>query len=232
MEQFKRTIMLLGEDKFEKLNKSHILVVGVGGVGGYVAEFLVRTGVGNITIVDQDVVDITNLNRQIIATNSTLNMPKVEALKARLLDINKNLKINCIYERVSDENVQEILKLDHFDYVIDAIDSTKDKISLISNSKRLNLPIISALGAGNRTGLPNYEVKDIYKTSDDGLARVIRKALRENEIASLDVAISTIKPVKPVQENDAGQRNIGSLVYFPASCAAVISSYVVEKLTN
>lgn len=232
MEQFKRTKMLLGEEKFNKLNKSHVLIVGVGGVGGYVAEFLVRTGVGNITIVDQDVVDITNLNRQVIATNSTLNKPKVLAFKDRLLDINNKLNIKTIFEQLDKNNVEQVLLSDKFDYVIDAIDSTKDKIELICNAKKLNLPIISALGAGNRVGIPNYEIKDIYKTSDDGLARVLRKSLRERGIESLDVAITFVKPIKPAIENDEGQRNIGSLVFFPASCASVISSFVVEKLTN
>ena len=232
MEQFKRTIMLLGNEKFQKLYNSHVLVVGVGGVGGYVAEFLVRTGVDNITIVDQDVVDITNLNRQVIASHSTLNEPKVDAFKLRLLDINPKLNIKCIHERISEKNCQQILLSDKFDYVIDAIDSTKDKINLICQAKELNIPIISALGAGNRIGIPNYEIKDIYNTSDDGLARVMRKALREHKIESLDVGITNVKPVKPAVENDAGQRNIGSLVYFPACLAAVISSFVVEKLTN
>lgn len=232
MEQFKRTIMLLGKEKFQKLYNSHVLIVGVGGVGGYVAEFLVRTGVNNLTIVDQDVVDVTNLNRQVIATHSTINTPKVNAFKARLLDINPKLNINCIHERVSDKNSEQILLSDKFDYVVDAIDSTKDKIDLICKAKNLKIPIVSALGAGNRIGTPNYEIKDIYKTSDDGLARVMRKSLREHGVESLDVGITNVKPVKPTVENDAGQRNIGSLVYFPATLASVISSFVVEKLTN
>ena len=232
MEQFNRTIMLLGNENFNKLQNSHVLIVGVGGVGGYVAEFLVRTGVGNLTIVDQDTIDITNLNRQIIATNSTLNMPKVEAFKNRLLDINNKLNLFCLHNKLQENNVNEILHTNKFDIIVDSIDSVKDKVSLICCAKQMNIPIISALGAGNRVGIPNYEIKDIFKTSDDGLARVLRKKLRENNIQNLDVAYSPVKPVNPVKTNVNGERNIGSLVYFPASCASVISAYVIEKLIN
>lgn len=232
MEQFNRTIMLLGNENFNKLQNSHVLIVGVGGVGGYVAEFLVRTGVGNLTIIDQDTIDITNINRQIIATNSTLNMPKVEAFKNRLLDINSNLNLFCLHNKLQENNVSEILKTNKFDIIVDAIDSVKDKVSLICCAKQMNIPIISALGAGNRVGIPIYEIKDIFKTSDDGLARVLRKKLRENNIQNLDVAYSPVKPVNPIKNNVNGERNIGSLVYFPASCAAVISAYVIEKLIN
>ena len=230
MEQFKRSLMLLGEEKLNKLFNSHILVVGVGGVGGYVAEFLARTGVNRLTLIDQDVVDLTNLNRQIIALHSTINLPKVEVMKNRLLDINPNIEVNTIYENINANNAEKLLN-GNFDYIVDAIDSPKDKADLILTAKKLNIPIISALGTGNRMGIPSFTVKDVYKTADDGLAKVMRKLLRERKVDRLDVVISDQKPNELAVKYE-NERNIGSIVHFPAMCACVISGYIIEKLTN
>lgn len=230
MEQFKRSLMLLGEEKLNKLFNSHILVVGVGGVGGYVAEFLARTGVNRLTLIDQDVVDLTNLNRQIIALHSTINLPKVEVMKNRLLDINPNIEVNTIYENINANNAEKLLN-GNFDYIVDAIDSPKDKADLILTAKKLNIPIISALGTGNRMGIPSFIVKDVYKTADDGLAKVMRKLLRERKVERLDVVISAQKPNELAVKYE-NERNIGSIVHFPAMCACVISGYIIEKLTN
>ena len=230
MEQFKRSLMLLGEEKLNKLFNSHILVVGVGGVGGYVAEFLARTGVNRLTLIDQDVVDLTNLNRQIIALHSTINLPKVEVMKNRLLDINSNIEVNTIYENINANNAEKLLN-GNFDYIVDAIDSPKDKADLILTAKKLNIPIISALGTGNRMGIPSFTVKDVYKTADDGLAKVMRKLLRERKVERLDVVISDQKPNELAVKYE-NERNIGSIVHFPAMCACVISGYIIEKLTN
>lgn len=230
MEQFKRSLMLLGEEKLNKLFNSHILVMGVGGVGGYVAEFLARTGVNRLTLIDQDVVDLTNLNRQIIALHSTINLPKVEVMKNRLLDINPNIEVNTIYENINANNAEKLLN-GNFDYIVDAIDSPKDKADLILTAKKLNIPIISALGTGNRMGIPSFTVKDVYKTADDGLAKVMRKLLRERKVERLDVVISDQKPNELAVKYE-NERNIGSIVHFPAMCACVISGYIIEKLTN
>lgn len=230
MEQFKRSLMLLGEEKLNKLFNSHILVVGVGGVGGYVAEFLARTGVNRLTLIDQDIVDLTNLNRQIIALHSTINLPKVEVMKNRLLDINPNIEVNTIYENINANNAEKLLN-GNFDYIVDAIDSPKDKADLILTAKKLNIPIISALGTGNRMGIPSFTVKDVYKTADDGLAKVMRKLLRERKVERLDVVISDQKPNELAVKYE-NERNIGSIVHFPAMCACVISGYIIEKLTN
>ena len=230
MEQFKRSLMLLGEEKLNKLFNSHILVVGVGGVGGYVSEFLARTGVNRLTLIDQDVVDLTNLNRQIIALHSTINLPKVEVMKNRLLDINPNIEVNTIYKNVNANNAEKLLN-GNFDYIVDAIDSPKDKADLILTAKKFNIPIISALGTGNRMGIPNFTVKDVYKTADDGLAKVMRKLLRERKVERLDVVISDQKPNELAVKYE-NERNIGSIVHFPAMCACVISGYIIEKLTN
>ena len=229
MEQFKRTQMIIGKENMEKLQNSSILLVGVGGVGGYIAEFLVRSGIGNITIADFDVVDVTNLNRQIISLNSTLNLPKVDVLKNRLLDINKHVNICSINQKINKNNVESVLMSNKFDYVIDAIDILEDKIALIITAKRLGLNIISAMGTGNKIGIPNFEITDIYKTNYDALAKVVRKKLRENNIENLEVCFSR-DPATELQEVAGNTRNIGSIVYYPAMCASVISAHIINKL--
>lgn len=231
IEQFKRIKMLIGEENLAKLHNSNILLVGVGGVGGFIAEFLIRTGVNNLTIVDFDDINITNLNRQIIALNSTLNLSKVDALKSRLLDINKNANITALNCKLDCNNVESILQSEKFDYVIDAIDLLDNKVSLICAAKKHNMKIISALGTGNRFEMPNFEITDIYKTQDDGLARLLRKKLRENGVSSLDTCFSKNKPCElAYKENN--ERNVGSIVYYPAMCACMIVAFVVNKIIN
>lgn len=223
MKQFDRTILALGEDQFSSLTKANVLVVGVGGVGGYVAEFLVRTGIQNITIVDFDVIDETNLNRQIIALNNNIGNVKVEELKQRLININKNLNIVAINQKVNKDNIDSLITSQKFDYIIDAIDSKIDKADLIAAAKEKNIPIISSMGAGNRVGIPQFEITDIFKTQYDGLAKAMRKLLRERKVESLDVCVCKQQSIKT-------NGKIGSVVYFPACAAAVICGYVIDKL--
>lgn len=217
-----RTVALIGAEGYQKLKNSVILLVGTGGVGGYAAEFLVRAGVGDITVVDGDDVEPSNLNRQIIATADTVGMPKVEALKSRLLSINSGLKITALKRRFCSGNADEIFSRE-FDFVVDAIDSVKDKVSLISAAKSRGVPIVSAMGAGNRYDIPSFTVKDIYSTSGDGLARVMRKKLREAGVDSLPCVCAQSAPV-------AADGVIGSISYYPAVCAGVIAAYVINKL--
>ena len=217
-----RTVALIGAEGYQKLKNSVILLVGTGGVGGYAAEFLVRAGVGDITVVDGDDVEPSNLNRQIIATADTVGMPKVEALKSRLLSINSGLKITALKRRFCSGNADEIFSRE-FDFVVDAIDSVKDKVSLISAAKSRGVPIVSAMGAGNRYDIPSFAVKDIYSTSGDGLARVMRKKLREAGVDSLPCVCAQSAPV-------AADGVIGSISYYPAVCAGVIAAYVINKL--
>ncbi len=222
MNQFYKTELLIGESGINKLKNSNVIVFGIGGVGGHVCEMLVRAGVGSITIVDFDVVDITNINRQIIALNSVVGKPKVDVMEQRLLDINPNLNITKINDRVSIDNVNEILST-NYNFVVDAIDSVTNKIDLIVCAHNKGLNIVSAMGAGNRTQIPYFEVSDIYKTYNDGLAKIMRKKLKEKNIEKHTVVFSKLTAT-PVE----GQ--VGSISYYPAMCGCVLAAYVINKL--
>jgi len=217
-----RTIALIGADNFNKIKNSSILVVGVGGVGGFIAEFLVRAGIENLTIVDGDSVDLTNVNRQVIATVDSVGKPKTQILKQRLLSINPKARIFEKQVRFNSQTVDFIFDK-QYDFVVDAIDSVADKVLLIETAKNNNMNIVCAMGAGNRYDIPSFEIRDIFKTENDGLAKVIRKKLREKQIKDVPCvcAKSTSKRVEGV---------VGSISYYPAACASVIAAYVVNKL--
>ena len=216
-----RTEILIGKENLEKIKNAHVTIVGCGGVGGYCAVFLARAGVEKFTLIDFDKVSPSNLNRQVIAYESTIGRAKVEVLKDMLLAINSEVKVNGIDARATEENLASLIK--DTDIVIDAIDSVKDKIALILYCKKHNIYIISAMGAGNRYDSPNFCLTDIYKTHDDGLAKAIRKKLRENNVNSLDVVTCNSKPQKV-------DGVIGSISYYPASSGATIASVVINKI--
>ncbi|MBD5100401.1 MAG: tRNA threonylcarbamoyladenosine dehydratase [Clostridiales bacterium] len=219
--QFERTQKLIGEEGLQRLFASKVLVVGVGGVGGYAVEMLARCGVGTIGIMDSDDVDVTNLNRQIIALNSTVGMSKVEAFEKRIADINPNCHVIALKERFSASN-SNILNGD-WDYVIDAIDSFEDKVNLICLAKEKGLNIVSAMGAGNRIVSCDFEICDIYKTSYDALAKKLRKSLRERGIKSLDVCYTK----EPTISTTGG---VGSMSYVPPMCGIKIAGYVINQI--
>ncbi|MGN0960837.1 MAG: ThiF family adenylyltransferase [Christensenellales bacterium] len=218
---FRRTEILLG-DKLNKLKNSKVIVFGVGGVGGYATEMLVRAGVGNITIVDFDVVDISNKNRQIIALNSTIGRLKVEVMKERIVDINPDCNIIAYNKKLLKDSIEEF-ELEKYDYILDCIDMVTSKLALIEYAKKHNIPIISAMGAGNRVGMPSIKVVDIYDTYNDGLAKILRKKLREKGITNHKVIFA---------ENIATPNGdtIGSISYFPAMCGCAMSAYVIDEL--
>lgn len=216
-----RTELLLGKENIEKISKSHVTIVGTGGVGGYVALFLARAGISKFTIIDFDKITPSNINRQAVAFTDTIGLDKVKVLKDMILKINPDAQIDAVNERLCEENVTNLVKNDTF--VVDAIDSVKDKVALICYCKKNNINIISAMGAGNRFDSPIFTVVDIEKTHDDGLAKAIRKRLRELGIKGLDVAISYSKPQK-------FDKIIGSISYYPPACACVIASYVINKI--
>ncbi|MBR1984152.1 MAG: tRNA threonylcarbamoyladenosine dehydratase, partial [Clostridia bacterium] len=192
-----------------------------GGVGGYVVEMLVRLGVEKLTIVDFDKVDISNFNRQLIATNKTVNLLKTEAFKDRILQINENCLVTAKSQKISNENIEEILT-EKYDYVIDAIDDLKAKVEVAKFCKENNLKLISSMGTGNRYKFPNFEVSDISKTSYDKLAKKLRKMLKDEGVEKLTV-VYTKEPVEPTG-------NLGSIVYYPLMCAGVITSYVTNEI--
>ena len=216
-----RTELLIGKEGLNKLASKHITVVGCGGVGGYTAVMLARAGVENITIIDFDVVSPSNINRQIIAYEDTIGMQKTEVLAKMIKKINKNIKITAIFTKLTSENVSSLIK--ETDFVIDAIDSVEDKKALIIYCKKHNINIVSAMGAGNRSDIPVFEVVDIFKTYNDGLAKVMRKCLREEGIKDLKVVTTFSKP-------QVASRPVGSISYYPAMCGCTISAWVINEI--
>lgn len=214
---------LLFDEKLEILKQSSILIVGIGGVGGYVAETMARTGIGKITLIDFDTITESNINRQIIALNSSIGKFKVDEMKRRILDINQNCNVDAHAVRLDKSNISHLV-CDDYDYVMDAIDSVCDKVQLIKFCHDKDIKIISAMGAGNRKSIPNYTVCDIYKTYNDGLARVLRKQLRDCDVDSHLVVCSN------EQSEISNNAEIGSVMYHPAMCGLVMSAFVINQL--
>ncbi len=216
-----RTLLLLGEDNLKKLRSKHITIVGVGGVGGYVATMLVRAGVGRVRIIDFDTVSSSNINRQIVAYKSTLGKKKVDVLEKMLHEIDEGAEIEAIDKRLTSENINTLIGKTNL--VVDAIDSINDKISLIVYCKQHNIPIISSMGAGNRYSLPEFTVKDIFQTSNDRLAKRVRQLLREKGVKDLEVVTSKLPPQKV-------GKVVASISYYPAACGCFLSAVVVNKI--
>ena len=199
LNQFSRTELLIGEDGINKLQNAKVAVFGVGGVGSFVVEGLVRAGVGHFVLVDDDKICLTNLNRQIIATRNTIGKYKVDVAKERILEINPNATVE-IYQEFYMPNSESNILTEDLDYVVDCIDTVTAKIELVMNCKKLNIPIISAMGTGNKLDPSKFEITDIYKTSVCPLAKVMRKELRKRNIESLKVIYSKEEPIKINQE--------------------------------
>ena len=197
MNRFERTEMIIGKEAMDKLKNSSVIVFGVGGVGGYVCEALARTGIGNISLVDNDVVSVSNINRQIIALESTIGRPKVSVMKERIMDINPLCNVKE-YKQFYDSN--NPLDLVGYDYIIDCIDTVTSKIMLVMEAKRLDIPIISSMGTGNKLDPTRLEISDISKTSVCPLARVMRYELRKRGINHLKVLYSKEEPLHVVVE--------------------------------
>lgn len=225
MEQFARTSLLIGEDNLNKLINSKVIVFGVGGVGSYVVESLVRSGIGNISIVDFDVVDITNINRQIIALHSTIGKKKVEVMKERILDINPNINVTIYDTFVSYETIDNFNMAD-YDYVIDCIDNVTGKLLIIEKCIKNNIKVISSLGTANKLDPSKLILTDISKTNTCPLAKVMRLELRKRGINHLNVLFSNELPIK----NDSNI--LGSVSFVPSTGGLLISSKVIKDLIN
>lgn len=227
-----RFAMLVGEDAVASLAQKRVAVFGVGGVGGHATEALARSGVGHITLIDNDVVSVSNLNRQLIATHATIGKSKVEMAKARILDINPACEVICYPIFYSDETASQI-DITSFDYIVDAIDSVKSKLLLIRLSKEANVPIISCMGTGNKFDPSKLVVTDIAKTSVCPLARVMRAELRKMGIIHSKVVYSTEPPMVPTPlDADARRAVPGSTAFVPASAGLLIASEVVKDLLS
>lgn len=195
LNQFSRTELLIGKEGIEKLQNAKVAIFGIGGVGSFVVEGLVRAGIGNFIIIDDDKVCLTNLNRQIIATRKTVGKPKVEVAKERILEINPNANVEIRQEFFMPDS-KEFLD-DAVSYIVDAVDTVTAKIELVVRASKLNIPIISSMGTGNKLDPTKFEVTDIYKTSICPLAKVMRKELRNRGIDKLKVVYSKEEPIKP-----------------------------------
>jgi len=249
LNQFSRTQLLLGEDGMGKLKNSRVAVFGIGGVGGYVCEALVRSGVGHFDLIDDDKVCLTNINRQIIATRKTVGSYKTEVMKERMLDINPDVEVtihNCFF---LPENADDF-PFEDYDYVVDAVDTVTAKIALVMMCQEKNVPIISSMGAGNKLDASAFMVADIYKTKMCPLAKVMRHELKKRGVKKLKVVYSEEKPIRPLEDMSIScrtncicppgavrkcteRRDIpGSVAFVPSVAGLIIAGEVVKDLTD
>ena len=231
-EIFARTELMLGSANMEKLKKLRVIIFGVGGVGGYALEGLIRSGVYNITLVDADTVSESNLNRQIIATKKTVGQAKVDAAKERALSINPDAKIET-FNLFYSEETENIINLEKYDYIIDAIDTVSSKILLIKNAYEKNVKIISSMGAGNKLNPTGFEVSDIYKTSVCPLARAVRQRLKALGIKKLKVVYSKEAPLKKVVDDSKITRHApASIAFIPSIVGLIISGEIIKDTVD
>lgn len=230
-ELFSRSELIYGKEAMDKLAKCHVAIFGVGGVGGYVAESLARTGIGKFTLIDNDTVNLSNFNRQIVANKETLNKYKVDAMKERILSINDKAVVEVKKMFVLPENIDEI-DFNQFDYIVDAIDTVKAKLAIIKKANELNIPMISSMGAGNKLNPMGFVVADISKTEYDPLAKKIRLELRKLGIKKLKVVFSKERPIelKEQQFNENKKPIPGSNAFVPSACGLLIGSEVINDL--
>lgn len=236
--QFLRTQLLLGEEAMEKLSKKRVAVFGVGGVGGYVCEALVRSGIGAFDLCDNDMVSLTNLNRQIIATRSTIGRYKTEVMKERMLDINPDVKVRLHECFFLPENA-DTFPFEEYDYIVDAVDTVSAKIQLVMSAEQYHIPIISAMGAGNKLDPTRFEVADIYKTDVCPLARVMRRELKKRGVKKLKVVYSKEQALTPLpcpqekEEEGFGNKKRstpGSTAFVPSVAGLIIAGEVIRDL--
>ena len=221
-EKFTRTENLIGKDKLKILQNSHIAVFGIGGVGGYVTEALIRAGVGKIDIIDNDTVSESNINRQIIATTKTIGKYKVDIMKERILDINPDATVNA-YNTLYLPNTADQFDFSKYDYVVDAVDNVTAKIELVLRANNSNVPIISSMGTGNKLDPTAFEVSDIYKTEVCPLAKVMRTELKKRGVKKLKVVYSKEKPI-------TNQRPPASISFVPSVAGLILASEVIKDI--
>ena len=249
LNQFSRTQLLLGQEAMDRLAASRVAVFGIGGVGGYICEALVRSGVGAFDLIDDDKVCLTNINRQIIATRTTIGKYKVDVMKERMLDINPKADINVHKCFFLPENSDDF-DFEKYDYVVDAVDTVTAKLEIIMKAKKHNVPVISAMGAGNKLDPSAFMVADIYDTKICPLARVMRRELKKRNVDSLKVVYSQEKPTRPIEDMSVScrsncvcppgashkcteRRDIpGSTAFVPSVAGLIIAGEIVKDLCN
>ena len=249
LNQFSRTELLIGKEALERLSKAHVAVFGIGGVGGYVVEALVRSGIGAFDLIDDDKVCLTNLNRQIIATRDTIGRHKVEVMRERILSINPDAEVTthrCFY---LPENARDF-DFSSYDYVVDAVDTVTAKLEIVMRANESNIPVISCMGVGNKLNPTQLEIADIYKTSVCPLAKVMRRELRKRGVDKLKVLYSKEEPITPLDDSEdtcrehcvcppgttrkCTQRRAipGSISFVPSAAGLIIASEVVKDLAG
>ena len=248
-DQFQRTRTLIGDEALKRLQNAKILVFGVGGVGGYVCEALARAGVGHVDIVDKDVVDVTNINRQIIATHDTIGKPKVEVAAARMKSINPGMEVGAMQCFYLPENADDF-DFSKYSYVVDAVDTVTAKIEIIMRAKACNVPVISCMGAGNKLDPTKFRVADIYKTNMCPLAKVMRREMKKRGVKKLKVVYSEEKALRPLEDMSIScrtncicppgaarkcteRRDIpGSVAFVPSVAGLILAGEVIKDLSG
>ena len=235
-EQFLRTAMLLGEEAIEKLQRARVAVFGIGGVGGYTVEALARAGIGHIDLIDNDCVSLSNINRQILATHSTVGMPKVEAAKQRILDINPECRV-VTHQVFYTPETEKQFDFTQYDYIVDAIDTVTGKLALVQNAHAVGTPIICCMGTGNKLDASAFQIADISKTSMCPLARIMRKELGKRGIRHLKVVYSQEEALTPTgwEEEAAalGKRQIpGSVSFVPGAAGLILAGEVIKDIAG
>lgn len=234
MEPFARTALLLGDEAMEKLKNAKVAVFGLGGVGGYVVEALARSGVGALELIDHDTISLTNINRQIFATHSTVGMDKAEAARLRVLDIEPSIQVTARQEFFGPDTIKDF-DFSHYDYVVDAIDTVTGKLALVTAAQAAGTPIISSMGTGNKLDPSRFQIADITKTSVCPLARIMRKECAKRGIRHLKVLFSTEDPIAPqgstTEELPEGRRSLpGSVAWVPSVAGLMIAGEVIKDL--
>lgn len=236
LHEYSRMELLVGQEALEKLGKARIAIFGLGGVGSYTAEALARCGVGVLTLVDHDVVSLTNLNRQLIALHSTIGMSKTKVMKERIRDIDPGILVNT-YETFFGRETENLFDFSSYDYVVDAVDTVSAKLRLIEKCKESGTPIISCMGTGNKLDPSRFEITDISRTSVCPLAKVMRQELKKRKIKKVKVLYSKEIPVKPAEsrgetKGTAGRPVPGSIAFVPSVAGLMIAGEVVRDLTG
>lgn len=230
-ERFVRTALIFGDEGMSRLGKARVAVFGVGGVGGHCVQALARAGVGSFDVFDDDVVSITNINRQAVAMTSTIGRPKVEVIRDQILDINPEALVACHRMFYTPENADEV-DLSAYDYIIDAIDTVKAKVELICRANAVRVPIISAMGAGNKLDPTRFEVADLSKTSVCPLCRVMRTQLKKRGIARQKVVYSREEPVRVVADDSNGRHAPGSVSFVPPVMGLILAGEVIKDIAG
>lgn len=232
MTQFKRTEMIFGKDAMEKLKNARIAVFGIGGVGGHVVEALVRSGIGTIDIIDNDVIHNSNINRQVVALLSNIGQLKVDAFEKRIKDINADAVVNK-YKCFFTPETSGLFDFGAYDYIADCIDTVTGKIELVLKAQEVGTPIISSMGTGNKVNPADLEVTDIYKTSVCPLAKVMRQELKKRRVKKLKVVYSKEIPVVPteiMEDKESRKRIVGSNAFVPATAGLIIASEIIKDI--